>query len=91
MDDLKQTLDDSLTRFREKQEEIAERVSSQRKSYIEKLETRFSDWSLKIDALRAKMEKAKTEAAMKYDKEIEELRKKATYRKREAGGVQEVR
>jgi hypothetical protein len=76
LDDLKQTLDRTLSTFREKEREIAEKVDKQRKAYVEKIEARFSDWSARVDALKPRMEKAKTEAMMRYDQQIEELRKK---------------
>jgi hypothetical protein len=76
LDDLKQTLDQTLLIFRKRQQEITERVSKQRKAYVDKIEPRFSDWSAKVDALKTRIERAKNEAMMKYEQQIEELRKK---------------
>jgi uncharacterized protein YdcH (DUF465 family) len=76
LDDLNQTFDQTLSRFREKQQEIAERVKKQREVYVDKMEARFSEWSAKVDALKPRIEKAKTEAMTKCDQQIEELRKK---------------
>jgi outer membrane murein-binding lipoprotein Lpp len=76
LDDLKQTLDHTLSTFRLRQQEVAGRVSQKRKAYIDRMEARFSDLTAKVDALKTKMEKAKSQAIMKYDQQIEELRKK---------------
>jgi len=42
LDDLKQTLDQTLLIFGEKQQEITGRVSKQRQAYVDKIEVRFS-------------------------------------------------
>jgi len=76
LDDLKQTLDQTLSIFREKQQEITERVSKQRKAYVDKIEARFSGWSAKVDALKTRIERTKNEAIKNYEQQIEELRKK---------------
>jgi outer membrane murein-binding lipoprotein Lpp len=76
LDDLKQTLDQTLSTFRKRQQEITERVSKQRKAYLDNIEVRFSDWNAKVDALKTRIERAKNEAVTKYEQQIEELRKK---------------
>ncbi len=55
LDDLGRSLEQTLSTFRERQEDIAEKVSKGRKAYIEKIEAQFSDWSAKIDTLKTKM------------------------------------
>jgi len=76
MDELKYTMDQTLSIFREKQQEITERVSKQRKAYVDKIDARFSDWSTKVDRLKTRIERAKNEAIKNYEQQIEELRKK---------------
>lgn len=47
-----------------------------RKAYQEKVDAQLKEWSAKIDLLKAKVEKAKVEAKIKYYEKIEDLRAK---------------
>jgi hypothetical protein len=76
LDDLKQTLDQTFSTLKEKQQQVAEKVSKQRAAYIDKIEAQFSVWSKRVDALKKRMEKAKSEAIIKYDRQIEDLRRR---------------
>ena len=48
----------------------------EKETYQEKIEAQLKEWGNKIDGLKAKTEKSKTEIKMKYEKEIEDLRTK---------------
>jgi nucleotide-binding universal stress UspA family protein len=74
--ELKDSIDSTLSIFKEKGEEAAEAVSKKKKIYVEKIEDQLKDWSNQIDILRAKAEKSKAEVKIKYLEQVEELRKR---------------
>lgn len=47
-----------------------------KKAYQEKMEAQLKEWQTKIDALKAKADRAKAEQKIKYDEQIESLRSK---------------
>ncbi len=47
-----------------------------KQSYQEKMESQLKEWAVKIDLLKAKADKAKASAKVKYDEQIKELRAK---------------
>jgi chromosome segregation ATPase len=53
-----------------------ETVSKKRKAYAEKVEAQLKEWGTNIDILKAKAEKAKAEAKIKYYERIQDLRAK---------------
>jgi nucleotide-binding universal stress UspA family protein len=75
-DELKDSVDRTISLFREKGEEVAGTVSKKKKVYVEKIEDQLKDWGSQIDILKAKAEKSKAEVKIKYLEQIEELRKK---------------
>jgi len=75
-DELKDSVDRTISLFKEKGEVVAETVSKKKKAYVEKIEDQLKDWSSQIDILKAKAEKSKAEVKIKYLEQIEELRKK---------------
>jgi nucleotide-binding universal stress UspA family protein len=62
--------------FAEKGGEVGkpEGKTEKRKAYQEKIEAQLKEWGTKIDELRAKAGKSKTELKIKYERQIEELR-----------------
>jgi nucleotide-binding universal stress UspA family protein len=74
LDELKGSLDRALLTFKEKGEEVMETVSKKRKVYVDKVETQLKEWGTEIDILKAKAEKAKAEAKIKYYEKIQDLR-----------------
>jgi len=75
-DELKDSVDRTISLFREKGEGVAGTVSKKKKVYVEKIEDQLKDWGSQIDILKAKAEKSKAEVKIKYLEQIEELRKK---------------
>lgn len=75
-DELKDSVDRTISLFREKGEEVAGTVSKKKKVYVEKIEDQLKDWGSQIDILKAKAEKSKAEVKIKYLEQIEELRRK---------------
>lgn len=47
-----------------------------KKAYQEKMEAQIREWSAKMELLRAKADKTKAEAKIKYYEQIEELKEK---------------
>jgi hypothetical protein len=82
-DELKDSVDRTLSLFNQRGEGVAEIVSKKKKAYVEKIEDQLKDWSSQIDILKAKAERSKAEVKIKYLEQIEELRKrqKTTRRK----------
>jgi nucleotide-binding universal stress UspA family protein len=76
LDELKGSLDRALLTFKEKGEEVMETVSKKRKVYVDKVEAQLKEWGTEIDILKAKAEKAKAEAKIKYYEKIKDLRAK---------------
>jgi nucleotide-binding universal stress UspA family protein len=76
LEELKGSLDSALSTFKEKGGEAIETVSKKRKAYAEKLEAQLKEWGTEIDILKAKAEKAKAEAKIKYYESIQDLRAK---------------
>jgi nucleotide-binding universal stress UspA family protein len=76
LEELKGSLDSTLSTFKEKGEEAIETVSKKRKAYAEKVEAQLKEWGTEIDILKAKAEKAKAEAKIKYYERIQDLRAK---------------
>ena len=74
LDELKGSLDRALSTFKEKGEEAMETVSKKRKVYVEKVEAQLKEWGTEIDILKAKAEKTKAEAKIKYYEKIQDLR-----------------
>jgi nucleotide-binding universal stress UspA family protein len=74
--ELKDSVDRTISIFKEKGEEVAKTVSKKKNAYVEKIEDQLKDWSHQIDILKAKAEKSKAEVKIKYLEEVEELRKK---------------
>jgi hypothetical protein len=74
--ELKGSLDSTISTFKEKGGEAAERVLRKKEDYVQKMEVQLKKWGLKIDILKAKAEKSKAEAKITYLKQIEELRAK---------------
>jgi nucleotide-binding universal stress UspA family protein len=74
--ELKGSLDSTISTFKEKGGEAAERVLRKKEDYVRKMEAELKKWGHKIDILKAKAEKSKVEAKITYLKQIEELRAK---------------
>jgi nucleotide-binding universal stress UspA family protein len=70
------SLDSTLSTFKEKGGEAIETVSKKRKVYVDKVESQLKEWGTEIDILKAKAEKAKAEAKIKYYERIKDLRAK---------------
>ena len=51
-------------------------LEDKKKAYQEKVETQLKEWGAKIDELKAKAEKSKADLKIKYEEQIEELRRK---------------
>ena len=51
-------------------------MNDKRKAYEEKFDAQLSEWSAKIDLLKAKADKAKAEVKIEYYKNIEALQTK---------------
>ena len=47
-----------------------------REAYLEKLEAQFEEWRAKAEVLKAKADKARTQAKIDYEKELTEIRAK---------------
>jgi nucleotide-binding universal stress UspA family protein len=76
LEELKGSLDRAFSAFKEKREEVAEKVSKKKVVYERKIEAQLKEWGAQIDVLKAKAEKSKAEAKVAYLKQIEELRNK---------------
>ena len=48
-------------------------MDEKRKAYEEKLDAQYDEWNARIDLLKAKSDKAKAEAKIEYNKNIEAL------------------
>jgi chromosome segregation ATPase len=51
-----------------------EKAMGRKEAYIEKLEAQLREWSSKIDELKARADKAKTDVKLEYEEKIGELR-----------------
>jgi nucleotide-binding universal stress UspA family protein len=76
LEDLQDTFDQTVSKFKEKGDEAAGTISKKKKIYIEKAEAELKEWGAKIDVLKAKAEKSKGEIKIKYLEQIQELRNK---------------
>jgi len=61
----------------------------QKKAYQEKIEAQLKEFAAKIDVLAAKADKAKAEAKVKYNKQIEGLRAKQESVRQKLVGLKE--
>jgi nucleotide-binding universal stress UspA family protein len=76
LDELKNTSDRTLSKFKKRGEGAVETVSMKRKAYAQKMEAQLREWGVEIDVLKAKAETSKAEVKVAYLKQIEELKKK---------------
>jgi archaellum component FlaC len=76
LNELKDSLDHAISEFKEMGGEVVERVSKKKKAYEQKIDAQLKEWGTQVEVLKAKAEKAKTEAKITYLKQIEELRRK---------------
>jgi nucleotide-binding universal stress UspA family protein len=74
LEEMKGSLDRALLTFKEKREEVMETMAKKRKVYVDKVEAQWKEWGTEIDILKAKAEKAKAGAKIKYYEKIQDLR-----------------
>ena len=63
--------------------------AQEKKAYQEKIDVQLKEWGARIDDLKAKAEKSKTEIKTKYEKQIEDLRAKQEVAQRKLGELRE--
>lgn len=61
-----------------------------REAYEKKLQAQLDEWSVEIDKLKAKADKAESEAQLEYYKEIEKLRSKQEESNRKLAELKEA-
>ena len=62
------------TEEKEDKGKVPDEAYEKRKAYQEKFETQLKEWSIKLDDLKARVEKLKAELKTKYEERIEDLK-----------------
>ncbi len=75
-DELRNSVDRTISTFKEKAEGVAETVSRKKEAYVEKIEDQLKEWGIQVDLLKAKAEKSKAEVKIKYLEQVQELKSK---------------
>jgi nucleotide-binding universal stress UspA family protein len=76
LEDLKNSLEQTMAKMKDKGTEMSETVSKRKEGYVQKIEAQLKDWRGKIDALKTKAESSRAEVKTKYLEQVEELRRK---------------
>jgi nucleotide-binding universal stress UspA family protein len=76
LEDLKNSLEQTMAKMKDKGIEVSETVSKGKEGYVQRIDAQLKDWGGKIDALKNKAESSGAEVKMKYLQRVEELKKK---------------